>query len=338
MKILAVSIACFVMSLPAADKPTYQTQEWMAKEYAQKNKHYIDFFSHCLATHNIEIKNKEIISFGCGTGEIEYQLAQQAKSVLGVDASNNMIEHAKEQYSHQNNLSFQYCPIEKFHSVKRYDLVTAFCSFNFFKAEQAIQIISTHLKPGGVFFGNIDTTNNSEPFGMQVFNDMKKEIPLIGRLLAILPDPTGISRHTPGALHIMFHKAKMNVSHQHLLSYEIKMTEQEWQQAQLPLLLSTQGAQTLVNTTSDNWCSKKSADATFWLFTLSAEEKKEHDAPFFPECTNPLIEKIRNNNLCRYLLNNFLKRCLTKMKKNGDGTYTWPYETTLYVSIKNNEK
>lgn len=338
MKPFIMSIVCFSISLSAADNQTYQTQEWMAIEYAQHNKRYIEFFFHCFATNKIDLENKDIISFGCGTGEIEYKLAQHAKSVHGIDASKNMVEYAKKQYPHQNNLSFQYCPIEEFQSSKLYDIAIAASCFNFFKTERAIQTINKHLKSGGIFFANIDTTNNPETFGMQVFNDMKDTIPIIGTLLKSLPDPTGISRHSPGNLHIMLSNAAMDIKRQIMISYDITMNEQEWKYAQLPLLLSTSGAQMLINNTSDIWLAQKTAAAAFWCLTLSEKEKQEHDAPFFPECNNPLVEKLRNNNLCRYLFNNFLKRCLQKLKKNADGTYTWTYETTLYVCEKKHEK
>lgn len=335
MKSIIMSIACLFIPLHAAE-PSYPSCEWMANEYAQHNKHYIDFFSQCLTERKIETKNKKIISFGCGTGEIEFKLAQQAH-VHGVDASNNMVQYAKNKYSNQSNLSFQYCPVEQFKSKELYDLAIAASSFNFFNTEQAIQSVGNCLQTGGKFCANIDTTESPETFGLQVFNDMKKSIPMIGTFLSVLPNPTGVSRHTPGELHIMFTKAHMQVKNQILKSYDITMNEEEWRYAQLPLLLSTRGAQILINTIANGGAAKQIAAAAFWCFTLSEEEKKEHKAPFFPECNDPLVQKIRNNDFCRYLFNNFLKRCLTKMKKNDDGTYTWTYNTTLYLCEKINQ-
>ena len=67
-------------------------QEWKPEYYS--NKMQITAFSHFLEINNIDIKNKRILSVGCGTGEIEAKLAQQAQSVLGIDASNSMIDYA----------------------------------------------------------------------------------------------------------------------------------------------------------------------------------------------------------------------------------------------------
>jgi hypothetical protein len=67
---------------------------------------------------------------------------------------------------------------------------------------------------------------------------------------------------------------------------------------------------------------------------MSSEEKTEHDNFFFPESNHELIQKIRTNDFCRYLFNNFLRRCLTKLQKNDDSTYTWKYETTLFTAEK----
>jgi len=89
-----------------------------------------------------------------------------------------------------------------------------------------------------------------------------------------------------------------------------------------------------VNSTSDNWYARKASEWAFRLVNMSPEEQEEHDAPFFPESNHELVEKIRKNKFCLYLFNNFLRRCLYKLKDNKNGTYTWNYQTTIIKATK----
>ena len=97
----------FIGSLYASQYPEYS--EWIAKEYAKGNKQPIKKFHDWFENIGINLKEKHIISFGCGTGELEDRIAEKAFSVHGIDASNNMILYAKENYApKKNNLSFSH--------------------------------------------------------------------------------------------------------------------------------------------------------------------------------------------------------------------------------------
>lgn len=305
-------------------------------EYARGNKFQIDCFSHWLKKYNVPIKDQKVISFGCGTGEIELDLAQTAQSVHGIDASKEMIEYAQSKHcSRQKNLSFEHCFAENFASPTSYDLALASCCFHWFEDKpKAARAIANSLKSNGIFFANIETSSNPKPFGITVFEEMKRDVPIIGTLLAMLPNPTGSSHPDYGDLHVMLTEAGFTNIEPKIESYDWTMTAQEWRNAQLPLLLSTPGAQKLVNSTSENnsW-GKTASEWAFWLINMSPEEKEEHGAPFFPESNHELVEKIRKNDFCRYLFNNFLRRCLAKLEDNG-GTYTWKYETTIILAQK----
>lgn len=335
MKKLAIIAICIAHVLQCAEQSSSRNRPGMGVEYAQGNKYQIECFSHWLKKHNIPVEDRSIISYGCGTGEIEKNLSECAKSVHAIDASKDMIDYAKSTHSHTKNLSFQHCFAEDFKTPTSYDLAIASCCFHWFEDKpKALQAIANSLKSQGIFFANIETNSNPKPFGITVFEEMKHDVPIIGSLLSMLPNPTGSSHPTHGDLHVMFTKAGFTNITSKKESYDWTMTAQEWRTAQLPLLLTTPGAQMLVNSTSDNWYAKKASEAAFWCITMSPEEEMEHNNLFFPESNHELIQKIRTNDFCRYLFNNFLRRCLTKLQNNDDGTYTWKYETTLFTAEK----
>jgi len=335
-KYIITAVLCALGSLNGMDQPpTREPREWMAQEYSENNKFQTSCFSHWLEKHKIPTQGKSIVSFGCGTGEIEAELAKKARHVHGTDASKNMIDYAKKTHGNPtNNLFFTHCFAEDFTSQPIYDLALASCCFHWFADQpKALKAIANSLKYGGSFFANIETESNQKSPGHLVFEDMNRDIPGLKRLLSMLSSPTGSSHPTFADLHTMLFDAGLTDIKSSVETYDWTMTEQEWRNAQLPLLLSTPGAQWIINSTQDH-IGYASSQAVFWMMSMSEEEKKQHDAPFFPESNHELIQKIRANNFCRYLFNNYLNRCLTKMQKNENGTYTWKYETTVVLAQK----
>jgi len=338
-KYIVISL-CILGSLNAMDiKPPVprEPREWLAKEYAKGNTSQIACFSSLLKKHKIPTEDKTILSVACGTAEIEVKLVQKAKCVHGIDASKNMINYAEQTHINETNkhiLSFEHCFVEDFETQEPYDLALASCCFHWFAdKQQALQHISNSLKKDGLFFANIDTVSNP-PLGIAVLDDMKRDIPILGRLLSVLPNPTGSSSPTNNELYGMLDKAGFSLIKSEEESFEFPMSEQQFREHQLPILLSTPAAQWLINSTSDGWLTNVIAEGTYKCFSMSEEEQKQHDAPFFPESNATLIEKIRNNNFCRCLFNDFLNRYLKKLKKNNDGTYVFPYATTAILAAK----
>ena len=330
-KILMLSLCMIHVLHGAQERPN---RPGLPEEYARGNRFQIECFSHWLKKYDVPIEDKDILSVGCGTGELEFSLAQRAKTVYGIDASREIISYAQKKHI-LGNLTFEHCFAENFASPTSYDLALASCCFHWFEDKpKALKAIANSLKSGSLFFSNIETSSNPKPFGLTVFEEMKRDVPIIGKLLAILPNPTGSSRPTYGDLHIMLTEAGFTNIEPKVESYEWTMTADEWRKAQLPLLLSTPGAQMLVNSTSDNRYAKAASKGAFWWVKMSPEEQKEHDAEFFPESNHELVQKIRTNDFCRYLFNNFLRRCLAKLQDNENGTYTWNYETTIIRAIK----
>ena len=340
--ILALSLCaplhCMELQQPKASYiPVSDPQEWPAEEYARGNKNQIACFSALLDKHAIETKNKTILSIGCGTGEIEAKLAQNATYVHGIDASNNQIKYAQEHYS-TANLSFAPCFAENFETIDQYELAIMSCCFHLFKNKpQALQRISDSLEPHGLLFTNIETANHPTPFSKTVLKEMMDDITLVGSLLSALPDPIGSTRPTLEELYTMFDDAGFVIVKKQEESFNWTMSEQEWRQMQLPLILCSPGAQTLINLTSpDQYIKNKLSEGVFSLIqqNMTKAEQEQHDQPFFPESSNELVCKVRDNNFCRYLFNNFLNRILTKLHKNEDGTYSWRYCTTAILATK----
>ena len=80
----------------------------------------------------VAYENKEVLDIGCGTGRFSLEFAKKAKSVIGIDISNEMIKYANENAEVQksNNTHFYELPWEEadLNSLgwnKKYYLVTA---------------------------------------------------------------------------------------------------------------------------------------------------------------------------------------------------------------------
>lgn len=324
------------------DLPVRIPREWPAEEYANGgNTKQVANFIDLLNRHQIDTRIDNVISFGCGTGEIEKYVAQKAKTVHGIDASENMINVARTNQSKINNLTFEHCFAEDFKTKQHYDLALMSCCFHWFEnKKQALERISDSLRMHGKLFTNIETESNPIPFGIAVYEDMKRDVPLIGTLLAALPNPTGSARLTDTELRDMLYHTNFEILRYQTESFDWTMTEQEWRKTQLPLLLSTPGAQSLINATSENnWITNTTTESFFYYMIqgkMTPKELKQHNEPFFPESSNEFVVKLRKNNFCRYLFNNFLNRCLTKFTKNLDGTYTYTYSTTAILAKKIN--
>lgn len=322
--------------MQALPRSTREPREWPAPEYAQANQPQISCFESLLK--RVETEGKDIISFGCGTGEIEKNLAQTALSVHGTDASKQMIDYAQRTHLTQENgnLSFEHCFVEDFKTNKLHDLAfTASCFHWFEDKPKALRAISNSLRPGGFFLANIETEDNPKPFALVAKEEMLAEHPYIEKLLSVVTNPTGSSYLTTEELHDLLKQENFQNINSTVESFDFTMTADEWRTYQLPILLSTPGAQAIINLTSEeNWCTNKASGWAYWAITKSPEEQKQHDAPFFPNSSDELVKKIRKNDFCRYFFNHFLNRCIKKLQDNGDGTYTWKYETTVILAQK----
>jgi SAM-dependent methyltransferase len=328
-----------IRPLKCSYSKTPTPQEWPAEEYAKGNQYQTNCFANLLKKHDIKVYDRTVLSVGCGTGEIEERLAKLgATHVHGIDASRNMVEYAHNKYHAIPNLSFEHCFAENFDSTEPYDIALMASSFSFVKNKPlALQRISNSLHIDSILFANIETDAHPESFDIIVLNEMINDIPILRGLLSSLSDPIGRSRPTEIELEDIFSEAGLDMISAAEESFTWTMTEEQWKQTLLPLILSSPAAQKLIALTEESdVISNNISEAQFAMMKedMTKEEQRQHRRRFFPESNDKLVCKVRKNNFCKYLLNNYFNRCFAKLRQNENGTYTWKYHTTAIMAVK----
>jgi ubiquinone/menaquinone biosynthesis C-methylase UbiE len=145
-----------------------ESQEWDDKAYSEANKFQEDVALHLMQKFFSPqyFRKKKVIDFGCGTGNITAIGAQTAKKIHGIDASENMIKHAKDAYANPKklttfygNISFEHCCAEKFVTNKPYDSAVIFNCLHWIQDKNAALLsINKALKVGGQLVGNVCTS------------------------------------------------------------------------------------------------------------------------------------------------------------------------------------
>lgn len=70
----------------------------------------------------------KILDFGCGTGELTYEVAKLNHDIIGLDISELAIKIAKENFIH-SNLNFLNSSLSKINFNQEFDLIIASMSF-----------------------------------------------------------------------------------------------------------------------------------------------------------------------------------------------------------------
>ena len=308
-----------------------------AKESAKSHAPHIVFFSSMLEKYAITIHQKKIVCVGCGPGEIAAMLAEDAHLVHGIDTSKNMIKYATQVHKNTTNLSFHHCFLEDFVPKIKYHLAIAPNCFHLFPDKLlALMRINSTLEPQGLFFANIETTQNPAHLATTVFEEIREEYPTLKKLLSIVSNPTGHPRPSNEELESMLTKTNFEIIKNQEESFEWKMTMDEWKQAQLSIFASTPGAQKLANLNrTEKWMLKKYTSHAAAHVPISPEEQKQLDEPFFPESTEKLVTVIQKNHFLKLLFYKFFNRCLQKSQHNDDGTYTYQYVVNVILAQKN---
>jgi len=131
-----------------------------------------------------------VLDFGCGTGETTSALARgelgelgKPGYVLGVDISQEMIEHCEQNHV-ATNLAFNRLDVESSESEafcaeqdEKFDMVTSFSCLHWVPNQPAaVGVFGRLLKPGGKFLFVIASTQNPKNNGMLFeYNKMKAE-------------------------------------------------------------------------------------------------------------------------------------------------------------------
>ncbi|MFC7786912.1 MULTISPECIES: class I SAM-dependent methyltransferase [unclassified Rossellomorea] len=105
-----------------------------------------------------ELRNKSVLDLGCGFGwHCRYAREQQAKSVIGVDISENMLQQAREM-TNDPFISYIKMPIEDIDfSDSQFDVVISSLAFHYIESFAAIcKKIYDSLQPGGSFIFSVE--------------------------------------------------------------------------------------------------------------------------------------------------------------------------------------
>ncbi|KEK12640.1 SAM-dependent methyltransferase [Lysinibacillus sphaericus] len=105
-----------------------------------------------------DLKNKHVLDLGCGFGwHCRYARAQQAKSVIGVDISEKMLEKAQEK-TDDPFISYLKIPIEDIQfSASQFDVVLSSLAIHYLQNFEALcKKVYTYLKPGGSFVFSVE--------------------------------------------------------------------------------------------------------------------------------------------------------------------------------------
>jgi ubiquinone/menaquinone biosynthesis C-methylase UbiE len=265
-----------------------ELREWNAKAYDKGHSIQTKAFLHFLKENTIIIKNRTILDAACGPGRIAAQLAQQARSVHGFDASNNMITLAQKNYKHITNVSFEQRFAETFTSPQLYQLGIMSSCFHWFQNKKmALQCMYNSLAPDGEFFADIYTTQDPMPLNLTVFNEMCHDIMEIqDHFKNYSSNDCDCSYPSLDELKITLRSTGFDIIKAEIQSVDYCMTKEEFTQFQCPIVKSKRG-----------------------VGKMSLEQ------------FNKFFEV-------------FINRCLSKLKKNNDNTYTFPFTVTIVHARK----
>lgn len=105
-----------------------------------------------------DLKDKTILDLGCGYGwHCMYAAKQNARHVVGIDASHRMIDQAIKMHSHPN-IVYQVCDLTKYvYPIERFDVVISNLVLHYIEDLDVIyQNIYHTLKSSGIFVMNIE--------------------------------------------------------------------------------------------------------------------------------------------------------------------------------------
>lgn len=149
--------------------------KWNAELYDSKHE-FVSRYGRGLLN-ELDLKpGQTILDLGCGTGKLSGDLAAQGAEVIGVDASPEMVEHAK---ACNPQLSFSVAdaaclPYENF-----FDIIFSNAVFHWIADQNALlDSVFNALKPGGILLCEFGGERNTE----QIFNAFREEFSKFGQV------------------------------------------------------------------------------------------------------------------------------------------------------------
>ncbi|HEY8783083.1 MAG TPA: methyltransferase domain-containing protein [Mucilaginibacter sp.] len=133
--------------------------KWNAELYDDKHAFVFQYGESLLDL--LDIKPGELIlDLGCGTGHLANEIIKRGAEVMGIDYSDEMVEHAAKAYP---DIDFKVADAANFHFNKAFDAVFSNAALHWMlKADDVIKCVYENLKHGGRFVGEMGGKGNME--------------------------------------------------------------------------------------------------------------------------------------------------------------------------------
>jgi trans-aconitate methyltransferase len=131
--------------------------DWDASLY--DNRHAF-VFEHAADLLNLlqPMPGERVLDLGCGTGHLTAKIAEAGLSVVGIDASQEMVDQARRNY---RQIEFQVADARDYRTGDPFDVVFSNAALHWVKpAEAAVKTIAAVLKPGGRFVAELGGRGN----------------------------------------------------------------------------------------------------------------------------------------------------------------------------------
>ena len=131
--------------------------KWNATLYDDKHKFVSNFGEELVSLLNPQ-KGEHILDVGCGTGDLAHDISKSGATVTGIDASQPMIEAAKEKYP---DIHFNVQDGEQFSFDPQFHAVFSNAAIHWMKNQQkVVQNCYNALLPSGRFVAELGGANN----------------------------------------------------------------------------------------------------------------------------------------------------------------------------------
>jgi len=133
--------------------------KWNAELYDNKHSFVFEYGENVLEL--LDVKRREhVLDLGCGTGHLTERIQDRGATVVGIDASAEMIKMAQEKYP---SVHFEVADGANFHFDTPFDAVFSNATLHWIlNADAAIKCVYDSLKPGGRFVAEMGGKGNVE--------------------------------------------------------------------------------------------------------------------------------------------------------------------------------
>lgn len=155
-KSIRAFILLLVLIAPCFAKATQGESEWSGTYYRKNSNVQYDVINQVLSHIENLPSQPLVLDVGCGDGRASDELVLKylnAKKVIGIDPSQNMLDAANKTYQNNKKLEFKKGSFQSLNENEAYDIVTAFFALHWVpKEEQALAIanMAKALKKDGL--------------------------------------------------------------------------------------------------------------------------------------------------------------------------------------------